>query len=215
MLTLFITYNVLALCLFNKEQNKKKPFRIDDDYDEKEKKLEIENQMIKYAILWDRRIRRTYKKNPIVFFFRSRLKYLEENIKSETEDLNKREKELVDIREQVVKATFESTRHINAYNKFSTIQMEKICNEMQELQQMLTKLQTEECAKSVVKKSVWIRTHKRIQNTLFIETLIIAKCDWIQAGEYLTSKIESIHRNLEKCRLEAITFLDQPNERLN
>lgn len=156
----------LHLRLFNKEQNKKKPFRIDDDYDEREKKLEIENQTIKYAILWVRRIRRTYKKNHIVFF-RSRLTYLEENIKSETQNLNKTEKELDGIREQVTKATFESAKHINAYKKFSSIQMEKICNEMQVLHQLLTKLQTEECAKSVVKISVWIRTQTYTKHVIY------------------------------------------------
>lgn len=82
------------------------------------------------------------------------MEYLEENIKSETENLKQLEKALEDISEQVTKVSLESTKHINAFNKFSTIRMEKICNEMQELQNLLTKLQSEECAKTVVKKSV-------------------------------------------------------------
>lgn len=67
-----------------------------------------------------------------------------------------REKELEDISAQVKEAAVESAKHVNAFNRFSTIRMEAICNELRELQEALTKLQAEECAKTVVKKSVRI-----------------------------------------------------------
>ncbi|XP_022175185.1 rho-associated protein kinase 2-like, partial [Myzus persicae] len=115
----------------------------------------------------------------------SKLKSLEENIELSVECLEKETQELNAVNLQIQEAIAESTKHINAFQHFSEIHLERIVNDLHRLQEILTESQNRECAKVLVKKSFM---------------------------DHLKDKITSIYQNVETCKLEMRILLEQSNE---
>jgi len=82
------------------------------------------------------------------------LKSLEENIEIAVECIDKEAQELNAVNIQIQDAIAEKTKHINAFQYFSEIHLERIVNDLHRLQEILTESQSRECAKVLVKKSV-------------------------------------------------------------
>ncbi|XP_026821279.1 uncharacterized protein LOC113559736 [Rhopalosiphum maidis] len=114
-----------------------------------------------------------------------KLKSLEENIQLAAECLNKETQELNTVNLQIQDAIAESTKHINAFKQFSEIHLERIVNDLHRLKEICIESQSRECAKVLVKKSFM---------------------------DLLKDKITSIYHNVETCKLEMRTLLEQSNE---
>lgn len=89
-----------------------------------------------------------------MYFLRSKLNSLEENIRSATDDLENETRELKAADRLVKDAIDESTRHINAFKMFSTVHLEKIVKDVRRVQELLTEFQSKACAKAIIKKTV-------------------------------------------------------------
>lgn len=82
------------------------------------------------------------------------MKYLEDHIRSAKSILNNEIEDLTNVRLQVKNAVSESNKHLNAFKSFSTIQMDKIVRDVNRIQELLTELQSKQCAKALTKKTV-------------------------------------------------------------
>lgn len=124
-----------------------------EDHNDYVTKLETENELIMYTF----HVNSLYYRGFINFFFyRSKLKYLEDNITSAKLILNNEIEDLRNVRLQVKNAIFESNKHIDAFKSFSKIQLDKIEHDVKKVQELLTELQSKQCAKALVKKTVQI-----------------------------------------------------------
>ncbi|XP_015373377.1 PREDICTED: putative leucine-rich repeat-containing protein DDB_G0290503 [Diuraphis noxia] len=145
----------------------KSPYQNDDEtinpeIDDEQLKIEDENKVIE-----------------------SKLKSLEENIEIAVERMDKEAQELNAVNLQIQEAIAESTKHINAFQNFSKIHLEKIVNDLHRLQEILTQSQSRECEKVLVKKSFM---------------------------NHLKDKITSINQNVESCKQEMCILLEKPND---
>lgn len=82
------------------------------------------------------------------------MKVLDNNIVSAKTILNAEIEELNNVSQKVKVAIFESNKHINAFKSFSTIRMDKIIHDVHGVQELLTELQSKQCAKALSKKMV-------------------------------------------------------------
>jgi len=73
--------------------------------------------------------------------------------------MDKEAQELNAVNLQIQEAIAESTKHINAFQYFSEIHLERIVNDLHRLQEILTESQSRECEKVLVKKSVRIKLY--------------------------------------------------------
>lgn len=70
--------------------------------------------------------------------------------------LDRKAQVLDGIIQQIQETITESDRHINAFNKFSTIIMERLVADVHAVKDILAELQKKECAKVIIKKTVRI-----------------------------------------------------------
>lgn len=96
----------------------------------------------------------------IFFFSRLRLKHLEYDIEKSTTRLDKKIQVLDEINQQIQEAITENDRHLNAFNKFATIIMEKLVADVNAVKDILAELQRKECAKVIIKETVRITLYK-------------------------------------------------------
>jgi len=68
--------------------------------------------------------------------------------------MDKEAQELNAVNLQIQEAIAENTKHINAFQYFSEIHLDRIVHDLHRLQEILTESQSRECEKVLVKKSV-------------------------------------------------------------
>lgn len=85
-----------------------------------------------------------------------RLESLDNKIKFASTSLSQETENLETIKKEVQDAATKSSRHVNAFDNFSIIHMDKIVKDVEEIQKLLIKLQSKECAKAIIKQKVQI-----------------------------------------------------------
>jgi hypothetical protein len=82
------------------------------------------------------------------------LESLDKKIKIASKSLSQEIENLETIKKEVQDAAAESSRHVNAFVNFSSIHMDKIVKDVEDIQILLIKLQSKECAKAIIKQKV-------------------------------------------------------------
>lgn len=79
---------------------------------------------------------------------------MDDHITSAKSMLNNEIEALTNVRLQVKNAVSDSNKHINAFKSFSSMKMDNIVHDVNRVQELLTELQSKQCAKALTKKTV-------------------------------------------------------------
>ncbi|VVC44015.1 Hypothetical protein CINCED_3A025664 [Cinara cedri] len=139
-------------------ENMKSPIK-NEDLNEKIEKLDNQNKEIE-----------------------SNINTMLESIKLVTANVDQDSQELDAVNKSVLNAVIESDQHINAFKNFSKIHLDKITGDLKAIEELLIELQSKECEKSIVRKTVM---------------------------DHLKTQLYSTNSNVEMCMKEMNSIKDQ------